>query len=88
MKIKNNFTLRNIAGSWVALPVGDAVLDFTGMLTVNETGIILWHKLECGCTLEDLANALTEEYEVSYDQAMADACEFVEKLSAIGCIEK
>ena len=88
MKIKSNFSLRNIAGSWVALPVGNAVMDFTGMLTINETGLVLWHKLEGGCTLEELADALTEEYEVSYDQALADASAFVEKLSAIGCIEK
>ena len=41
MKIKNNFALRNISGSWVALALGDAVVNFAGMLTLNESGVML-----------------------------------------------
>lgn len=87
MKINNNFSLRNIAGSWVALPLGNAVIDFTGMLTLNESGVLLWRRLEAGATRDELVETLMAEYEVSLDLARADVDAFVEKLSGVGCIE-
>ena len=87
MKIKKNFALRNISGSWVALPLGDAIVNFTGMLTLNESGVMLWHMLEGGCTTEEMAEALVKEYEVTYDEALCDAVAFVAKLNEVGCID-
>ena len=87
MKIKKNFVLRQIAGSWVVLSIAEATVDFDGMLTLNESGLMLWKLLEQGCTKEALDNALTEEYEVSLEQALADVGEFLEKLNRAGCID-
>jgi hypothetical protein len=87
MKTKENFTLRCIAGTTAVLPLGDATLDFTGLLTLNESGVLLWGLLEKGCTKEDLADALVQEYEVAYEAALADVQEFLEKLLAVGCID-
>ena len=87
MKIKKNFTLRQVAGTWVVLPLSSATVDFTGMLTLNDTGIVLWNMLETDTTREAMANALTEEYDVTYEQALADIDEFVAKLNAAGCID-
>ena len=87
MKIKNTFALRNISGSWVALPLGDAIVDFTGMLTLNESGVMLWRMLEVGCTRENLTEALLSEYEVTYDEARADVDAFIAKLEQVGCID-
>ena len=63
MKIKENFHLRKVAGTWAVLPTGDATLDFNGILTLNESGYMLWQLLEKECSREDLAKALTEEYD-------------------------
>ena len=87
MKIKSNFVLRNIAGTQVALPLGDSNVNFTGMLTLNETGVLLWHKLESDCTIEKLADAITDEYEVAYDEALADVKAFLKRLDDAGCLE-
>ena len=87
MKIKENFALRQVAGTWVVLPLAEATLDFNGMLTLNESGLMLWHLLEKGSDKESLAKALTEEYEVTFEQAFADVAEFVDKLEKAGCIE-
>ena len=87
MKIKSNFVLRNIAGTQVALPLGDSNVNFTGMLTLNETGVLLWHKLESDCTIEELADAITDEYEVAYDEALADVKAFLKRLDDAGCLE-
>lgn len=87
MKIKENFHLRKVAGTWAVLPTGDATLDFNGILTLNESGYMLWQLLEKECSREDLAKALTEEYEVSFEEALADVDAFIQKLSEAKCIE-
>lgn len=87
MKLKENLVLREVAGTWVVLPLAEKVLDFNGMLSLNETGVILWRLLETGSTREEMATALTEEYEVGFDQALSDVDEYLEVLKRAGCIE-
>lgn len=87
MKTKENFNLRKIAGTWAVLPTGASSIDFTGILTLNESGCMLWHLLENECTREDMAKALTEEYEVSFEEALADVDAFIEKLKKANCID-
>ena len=80
MKIKENLVLRQVAGTWIVLPTAAKVLDFNGMLTLNETGLFLWRMLEQGSTREEMATALSGEYEVEFDEALADVDEYLEKL--------
>jgi hypothetical protein len=87
MKIKENFVLRQIAGAWVVLPLGSATLDFNGMLTLNESGVLLWRLLERGCERENLVTALLKEYDVQASIAEADVDEFLEKLKKAGSLE-
>lgn len=88
MKLKENFILRQVAGSWIVMPLGVATVDFNGMLTLNETGALLWHELESDTDRETLADALMKEYIVEHSQALADVDEFLEKLRKIGCLEE
>ena len=88
MRINENFVLRQIADTWVVLPLGDTTLDFNGMITLNETGSFLWSILEQGCEQAELADALLREYEVTREQAEADVEEFLNKLRNIDCLEE
>ena len=76
MKIKNGFVLREIAGQYMAVPVGERVNDLHGMIALNETGAFIWKLLENEKTEEDLAKALTEDYDVSYEDALDAVKEF------------
>ena len=87
MKIKENYVLRQIADTWAVLPLGAATLSFNGMMTLNETGRLLWSKLEDGCEANDLVKALLDEYEVSPEQANQDVDEFLAKLKSVDFIE-
>lgn len=87
MKIKEGFLLRQVADTWAVLPVGQACVDFNGMLTLNDSGAMLWKTLEQGADREALAEALLAEYDVSREIALADADEFLEKLKKAGCVE-
>ena len=87
MKISENFVLRQVADTWVVLPVGQASVDFNGMLTLNESGAILWRALEQGGSRDALADALLAEYEVDRATALADVDAFLKKLKDTGIIE-
>ena len=88
MKIKNEYVLREVAGTWVVLPLATETVNFSGMLTLNESGAMLWKVLEQGCRKESLVDALLAEYEVSKEQAQNDVEEFLAKLTKAGCIEE
>ncbi len=88
MKISDKFVLRQVAGEWIVLPVAEKTVDFNGMLTLNETGLMLWQLLEKGSSREALAKALTDEYDVTYAEALADVDEYLGKLERAGCLER
>ena len=87
MKIKENFVLRQLADTWVVLPLADKTIDFNGMITLNESGVLLWNALEKGADVDMLVKLLTAEYDVSAQRAQADAEEFVQKLHTAGCLD-
>ena len=88
MKIKDDFLLRQVADSYVVVPVGKASLDFNGMITLNETGAFLWEKLQCETTKQDLINDMLKEYEVLEDTAKQDIEKFLEKIKEANLLEQ
>lgn len=86
MRRNENFILRQTAGLTVILPVGEASVHFPGMISVNETGAVLWEQLAGEQTLDTLAKALTGEYEVDLEQAKRDAAAFLEQLRGPGAL--
>ena len=87
MKLNREFVLRQVADMWVVLPIGSASVNFNSMLTLNESGVVLWHSLEQGGSRQDLADALLREYEVDTETALADVDEFLDRLFQAGCLE-
>ncbi len=84
--LKDGFVLRQVADTWVVMPLGQVSLDFNGMLTLNETGALLWQALEKGGDAQALTDALTAEYDVSAEQARIDVDAFLAKLQQAGCL--
>lgn len=80
MKIKDGFAKRNIAGEEIVVPVGKAVREFNGMITLNESGAFFW---DCFCsdiTIDDAVKMVTAEYEVDEETARKDILNFVKML--------
>jgi len=86
MKLNENFILRRVAETWVAVPVGAASRKFHGMLQLNESGVELWHALEQGADEKALAALLCGQYAVTQEEASRDVKAFLDKLRSAGCI--
>lgn len=89
MKAKKGFRLRTIAAEKILVGEGMENIDFTKIISMNETAAYLWERIADGrhFTPDDLADMLTEEYEVSRDTALADCKEIVQKWLDAGIIE-
>ena len=82
-----DFLLREVAGSQVLVPVGAAVGEFAGIVTLNGSGVHLWNALETEQTIQSLAAVLMQHYAVSLEQATADAEKFTQKLQEVGAVK-
>lgn len=86
MKIEKEFVLREIAGDYIIIPTGKTVLDFNGLVTVNEVGVSLWKMLQEEVTFEDLVKGVLDEYDVEEEIAREDIQEFLDKLVESGIL--
>lgn len=87
MKIKEGFLLRTLGDATVVVPVGQAAIDLRGMITLNETGKLLWEALQSEQTAQTLCAALCAEYEVDEARATADIDRFIALLKEHDLLE-
>ena len=74
MKIKKGFELRNVCGEHVVIATGIENVDFSKMISLNESAAYLWKAVEeKEFDARLLADLLQQEYEVDAATAFADA---------------
>ena len=87
-KIKPKYILREIAGEYLAIPLGAGGEEPTSQIIIlNEVSSLFWSKLEKGATADELVAAVTAEFDVSAEEAAQDAAEFLESLEKSGFLE-
>lgn len=87
MKIKSGFMLREIAGQWVVVPLGARVVEFNSIMTLTESGALLWRLMENGANEEEMIGALMAEYVVEEELATKDVHSFVDSVKDKGLCE-
>ena len=90
MKIRSEYTLRDMAGEHVVVVPGSAETAApTRILALNDSACYLWKRF---CDREfsagDVAGALCERYDVSPETACNDARSWIERLAGCGMIEE
>ena len=86
MKISKEFVLREIAGDHIIIPSGATVLEFNGLITVNEVGVTIWNMLQDEVTMDELVQGVLAEYEVEEEVARKDIQEFLDALTQNGIL--
>jgi len=88
MKIKDGFLLREIAGTQVVVPIAERVIDFKGMMVLNDHGLFVWNKLQNECTFDDLLNSILDEYDVDIETATSDLEDFLAHVRKNGALDE
>lgn len=86
MKIKEGFVMREVAGRTVVIAVGQASEHFHGMINLNSTGKIIWEGVRDGLEEEAIAEKLTQQYDVSFEQASHDVHQMIQKMIAANIV--
>ena len=88
MKKKKGFVLRDICGQKVISGEGLEQVNFSNLISLNETAAFLWEVVEDKeFTAETMADSLCLEYEVEREIALRDAEALCTKWKEIGLIE-
>ena len=88
MRIKSGFELRDICGEHIIVSYGVENVDFTKLITLNESAAFLWRQVaDKDFQEEDLVQALCGEYEVEEEQAQADVKELLTSWKQVGIVE-
>ena len=87
MRVDKEFVLREIAGDYIIIPTGKTVLEFNGLITVNEVGVSIWNMLQKEVTFDDLVKGILDEYDVEEQVAREDIREFLDNLISGGILE-
>lgn len=88
MIVNKGFVLREIADDYIIIPTGKTVLEFNGLITVNEVSVSLWQMLQNEVTFEDLVQGILDEYDVGESVAREDIQEFLDTLIEGGVLTK
>ena len=89
MKIKEGFVLRTICGQNVISGEGSANVNFSKLVSLNETATFLFNAVEGkDFTPEDMADALVEAYDVDRETALSDSRKLCEQWVEIGIIDE
>lgn len=78
--IKGTYTLRQIAGEYLAIPINNEAGDDANIVILNPVSQIIWNKLEVGATFEEIMDAVLAEFNVEKEEASADVKEFLASL--------
>ncbi len=57
------------------------------MSVLNSVGSRIWEMADGEIAIREIARAVHEEFNITYEQALTDAIEFLEELSGKGLIE-
>ena len=78
MKIKEGFEIQNVCGEYIIVPAGAENVDYSKIISLNDTAAYLWENLasKASFTIDDMAQLLLAEYEVEEDIARED-CEMI-----------
>lgn len=77
LNLNPNYILKTVAGKAVVMPVGDAVNDINGMITLNESAEFIWRLLENGADYDFILGELKKEYNAPEEILKADLDRFL-----------
>ena len=78
--IKGSYTLRQIAGEHLAIPISNESGEDANIIILNPVSHIIWSKLETGATFDEILNAIMKEFNVEKEEVTKDIKEFLDGL--------
>ena len=83
MKVRSGFKLNSVCNQSFLVPMCEKNIDFSKLIALNESSLLLWKRMEQGdFTEDDLVQTILDEYEVDADTARKDVRNIIEQFKA------
>lgn len=88
MRLKPNLKLRKMGSRHMIVDSSTGHVSLTNVFTLNDTATCMWQRaIQGDFTPEDLADAVCQDYDVTPEQALADAQELTSQWLSHGLAE-
>ena len=90
MRKRKGFELQNVCNEYLLIPTGVENIDFSKIISLNETAAYLWNNIPETepFTVETVAELLIKEYEVEEEIALEDSRLIAESFIESGIAEE
>ena len=82
----HEFVTRCIAGETIIVPIRKSVGELDAIYTLNEIGGAIWRLIDGTRTVDQIADVICDEYDVSPEEAAKDVLDLLVSLEAQGLI--
>lgn len=86
MKLKKEFIMREIAGEYYLVPVGETVLSMNGLIALNEVAARIYQLLPEAKDENEIVEKLLQEYDVDRESLQKDVDAFIGKLKELSML--
>ena len=88
MRIKKGFVLRDVCGEKIVVAEGKENIDFTKIISMNDSAAFLWEKVkDIDFDVDTLKTLLCSEYDVEEATALADSQIILNQWVEVGVVE-
>ncbi len=88
MVFNSNFRIVEIAGEYMAVPVGKLSSDYHGVIALSESAAFLLKNLDTPKSRTEMKKILLDEYEVEEQIAEKDLEDIIEKFRELALIKE
>ena len=88
MKVKEGFVTRKIADTIVAVPTGELVNEFQGMIKLTDSAKFVWDLLQQDTTMDEITNQYAKKYDIDTNKARKKKKKFITHLKSANIIEE
>lgn len=77
MRIKPGYEIKVVSDRYLVIPSKGSSLNFSGVITLNNSGKLLFEALQAEQTINQLVKVLTDVYDVDDEKALQDVLQFI-----------
>ena len=87
MKIKSGYLLRTIADTHIVVPIAERVIEFKGMMVLNDVSAKMWEFMQEDKTFDEVVEHILSIFDIDEATARDDIAVMLEQMEASGVLE-
>ncbi len=81
VKKTGNVVTKEVGDECIIVPMSDNIADMESVFTLNDTGAFFWSLIDGSRTVDQIIDAVVEEYDVERETVVKDFSAFIDEMS-------